>query len=376
MEGVYHAPSNTIPSLNVSDKDLVTGNFDAKDSTWKDWSEEGDDIMFDDSISDVEDGEDFVLNVTFSAEEKRLLCEPWRNALIVKLLGKFLGFKAQACIEVQTGDPSPVAPNASSSVFRLPRRSSFPPSVNRRPGDLNNCMVRFPELPLEFYPDWALRRIVTNEHDSRNRFHSLQGVKEDLQENSKKRLKEPVVEEISKTKSVACSYGRKVWKPKRDSVEPQISLLRSERLLRKLNFPKWHVSDPIGFAGGIWLDWDDDVVDISIFIYSPQLLYVEAKPKDSTKFILTVVYANPKSNIRRSLWAYMETLAQTITSPWVVLGDFNDVLGAGEKMGGAVPSFSRCNSFNGMITACGLMDLGFSSPAFTWCNRRKGLRKV
>lgn len=80
--------------------------------------------------------------------------------------------------------------------------------------------------------------------------------------------------------------------------------------------------------------------------------------------------------LRRILWAYIESLAQSINAPWMVLGDFNDVTGAGEKMGGASPFFSRCNLFNNMIYACGLMDLAFYGPAFIWCNRRKGLRKV
>ncbi|OMO86542.1 reverse transcriptase [Corchorus capsularis] len=159
-------------------------------------------------------------------------------------------------------------------------------------------------------------------------------------------------------------------------VEPRISGLRAERVLRKLKFPKWHVADPVGFAGGIWLNWDDAVVHITVIISSAQILHVLVKPKDSEEFLLTVVYASPRVELRRSLWSHIENLARTINALWVVLGDFNDVSNAWEKMGGAVPSLARCNLFNGMITNCGLMDLGFSGPAFTWCNKRKGLRKV
>lgn len=41
-----------------------------------------------------------------------------------------------------------------------------------------------------------------------------------------------------------------------------------------------------------------------------------------------------------------------------------------------MPSSLRCNLFTYMITACGLIDLGFTGPSFTWCNKRKGLAKV
>lgn len=89
--------SNIPPPQNVSYKDQVTGNFDQQDSTFEDWIETNeveDSIIFDESVSDGEEGEDSALQVNFSAEEKRLLRKPWRTGLIVKLLGKVLGFKA------------------------------------------------------------------------------------------------------------------------------------------------------------------------------------------------------------------------------------------------------------------------------------------
>lgn len=35
-------------------------------------------------------------------------------------------------------------------------------------------------------------------------------------------------------------------------------------------------------------------------------------------------------------------------------------------------SINRCNAFNDMMISCGLSDLGFQGPAFTWCKKREG----
>lgn len=71
-------------------------------------------------------------------------------------------------------------------------------------------------------------------------------------------------------------------------VEPRISGLIAERVLRKLRSPKCHAADPVGYAGGIWLTWDDAVVQVTVIISSPQLLHVLVKPKDSEEFLMTV----------------------------------------------------------------------------------------
>ena len=58
---------------------------------------------------------------------------------------------------------------------------------------------------------------------------------------------------------------------------------------------------------------------------------------------------------------------------WVVVMDFNDVANSIEKFSGATLTITICSHLNSMMTAYGLIDLGFQGPAFTWCNKRKGL---
>lgn len=72
---------------------------------------------------------------------------------------------------------------------------------------------------------------------------------------------------------------------------------------------------------------------MDIILSSPQLVHVSVQPKDASKFLLTIVYASTKLEIRKTLWQCMESLSQSITLPWVVLGDFNEVTNAGDRFG-------------------------------------------
>ncbi|KAH0991987.1 hypothetical protein GBA52_003470 [Prunus armeniaca] len=52
--------------------------------------------------------------------------------------------------------------------------------------------------------------------------------------------------------------------------------------------------------------------------------------------------------------------------PWVCLGDFNEILAAHEKLGGAVRNERQMKTFRQAIDSCGLKDLGYTGPKFTW----------
>jgi hypothetical protein len=54
--------------------------------------------------------------------------------------------------------------------------------------------------------------------------------------------------------------------------------------------------------------------------------------------------------------------------PWLLAGDFNDILQAVDKVGGV--SLCRLTGLKKWFDANSMMDLGFSGPTFTWTNRR------
>ena len=59
----------------------------------------------------------------------------------------------------------------------------------------------------------------------------------------------------------------------------------------------------------------------------------------------------------------------------MTIGDFNEITGASEKEGGSDRSRKKMVNFNETINSCGLRDLGYNGPKFTWnYERENGVR--
>ncbi|KAJ6725466.1 hypothetical protein OIU79_003776 [Salix purpurea] len=110
-----------------------------------------------------------------------------------------------------------------------------------------------------------------------------------------------------------------------------------------------------------------DLVSLRVIAHASQsitaLVHVQNKC-----WLLTVVYANPNPRIHESLWTYFDGLAKASNLPWLVMGDFNDIVCASEKCGGNHDSGG--SAFVDWIDRNHLIDLGFSGSKFTWCNKR------
>ncbi|RYR05834.1 hypothetical protein Ahy_B06g085655 [Arachis hypogaea] len=89
--------------------------------------------------------------------------------------------------------------------------------------------------------------------------------------------------------------------------------------------------------------------------------------KNSSPWLLTVVYGSPQRVTRRALWSSIESYARNVNLPWCLLGDFNAMLHNHEKRGGSsVNNQSACKEFQNCVSTCGLVDLGYSGWPFTW----------
>ncbi|KAL6175680.1 hypothetical protein ACLB2K_052319 [Fragaria x ananassa] len=95
---------------------------------------------------------------------------------------------------------------------------------------------------------------------------------------------------------------------------------------------------------------------------------------DSINCVLTAVYARTSIVERRRLWLDIEDIkCRFVSGPWIVVGDFNAVLGAHEKKGGAPVSRLSCEEFQAMSDICELIHVDTKGAQFTWA-RRRGVR--
>ncbi|KAL7175173.1 hypothetical protein ACSBR2_028888 [Camellia fascicularis] len=87
-----------------------------------------------------------------------------------------------------------------------------------------------------------------------------------------------------------------------------------------------------------------------------------------------VIYASPNPRSRDALWNNLESMADNISEPWLVAGDFNDFTNLNEKRRFSTNQDQvRTRKFQARLNRCRLMDLGCSGPRLTWSNGRQGM---
>lgn len=113
-------------------------------------------------------------------------------------------------------------------------------------------------------------------------------------------------------------------------------------------------------------------MNVRILGSTEQEIHVVIKVHNSNSpWLFSGIYASPRFRERKILWGNLESIAESVDVPWVVLGDFNEVLSESEKYGGRGVCFNRAARFNEMLNNCSLTDLGFYGPRFTWTNMRQ-----
>ena len=154
--------------------------------------------------------------------------------------------------------------------------------------------------------------------------------------------------------------------------ETRLFGVRATEIIEGLPFDGCAVADTIGFAGGIWMLWRSDRVQVNVLAATEQeihaLVQVRSQPLN---WLISAIYASPRFAERCVLWDNLKMLASLHNLPWAIMGDFNEVIAEEEKSGGNSISQRRVNAILDCMDTCQMMDLGFSGPKFTWSNKRE-----
>lgn len=89
------------------------------------------------------------------------------------------------------------------------------------------------------------------------------------------------------------------------------------------------------------------------------------------KFICIAIYTSLRFHERCILWNNLKNAANLHNKPWIIVGDFNEVLVEEDKFGGRMISANRSLIFKECLDFCNMVDLGFNGPYFTWTNLRE-----
>ncbi|XP_074278275.1 uncharacterized protein LOC141601868 [Silene latifolia] len=90
-------------------------------------------------------------------------------------------------------------------------------------------------------------------------------------------------------------------------------------------------------------------------------------------FRATFIYAFNKIEERTSLWQALIRL--NVSGPWIVLGDFNNVMYANERLGQMVKD-DEMAPFQSTVNTCDLHDMKSTGAFFTWNNKQPSVTRV
>ncbi|KAL5819042.1 hypothetical protein ACOSQ4_022884 [Xanthoceras sorbifolium] len=146
---------------------------------------------------------------------------------------------------------------------------------------------------------------------------------------------------------------------------------RMEQLRLFLGFSGKLVVECVGRSGGLVLFWSDQL-DINLLSFSLFHIDVSVSVVRSSPWRFTGFYGSPEASQRHNAWLLLNRLYGMSSLPWICGGDFNEILMDCEKDGGLPKQRRLLFNFREALDACGLQDLGFEGPLFTWCNGRMG----
>jgi hypothetical protein len=113
--------------------------------------------------------------------------------------------------------------------------------------------------------------------------------------------------------------------------ETKLDKQRMQKFRWLLDMPNMAVYNCNGRSGGLALLWKRDV-DISVS--DVNRLYIDANISvGNVVWRFTGVYGDPEN--KELTWRALRNLKQQDSGPWLLMGDFNEILFQHEKVGGA-----------------------------------------
>ncbi|XP_013594634.1 uncharacterized protein LOC106435521 [Brassica napus] len=193
-----------------------------------------------------------------------------------------------------------------------------------------------------------------------------------ISKRSKKQLKD-------KEKSRARRRGFRKWFKKQKPIfggliETHVQPAKATNIVSR-TLPGWSFANNYEFSdlGKIWLLWHPSV-HVSVISKSLQVVTSRVKlPSFNSEFIVSVVYGSNCAIERRQLWLELEATANNPTiasSPWLILGDFNEIIATSEHTNEANIATTRgMREFRECLLRCDLSDLAYRGNSYTWTNR-------
>ncbi|RAL49249.1 hypothetical protein DM860_018122 [Cuscuta australis] len=121
---------------------------------------------------------------------------------------------------------------------------------------------------------------------------------------------------------------------------------------------------------------DDVIEEYGIWDKAVVCCVLGANPPLEDYAIISFIYGFNDIASRRQLWDNIREFATSNDGPWCIVGDFNAVLNIEDRKGGNPITMDEIQDFKECIEGCGLEEIPFEGPYYTWFNKQKGDRRI
>jgi hypothetical protein len=152
--------------------------------------------------------------------------------------------------------------------------------------------------------------------------------------------------------------------------ETHLDNAKAEKVRRRAGFDQKVLYESDGRSGGLLLMWKSE---INIQVQEVTKNYIDVVIEEDGGWRFTGIYGEPEWNRKALTWEAIRAIKGDLTVPWLIMGDFNEILYNSEKEGGRPRSQRQLQAFHDVLSECGLNDMGFIGDLYNW--RRGQIRE-
>ncbi|XP_074305651.1 uncharacterized protein LOC141640871 [Silene latifolia] len=127
-------------------------------------------------------------------------------------------------------------------------------------------------------------------------------------------------------------------------------------------------------GGRVWILWKANKLSLDVLEMDAQYIHVRIQVQQTGHlFLATFVYAFNKIADRIPLWNAL--IRFSMGGPWIVLGDFNNVMYSNERLGKMVKD-DEMFPFQTTANLCDFQDMKATGSLFTWNNKQPSETRI
>ncbi|XP_021836060.2 uncharacterized protein [Spinacia oleracea] len=129
--------------------------------------------------------------------------------------------------------------------------------------------------------------------------------------------------------------------------------------------------------GRIWIGWKHALVSVQLIQKTEFCVHCHVTTKNGLfDALFSAVYGLHSVDTRRPMWREITTFSSTVNCPWLVMGDFNAVLLAADRVNGNAVTEGETKDFDSCMDAAGLAELKSCGSYYSWSNKGQGNLRI